>query len=159
MSSRNSSSRAARLVGRDLRLEVAPHLLLEPDVGHQERSDLLVQHAAAVEPHRRDEQSLGEQLGPAHAGRPADVGKVGRRAGEADELTAVEDRRHHGQVGQVPDADPRVVGDDPVALLPVLGRVAAEQLLGQGRHQRGEGRDAARHSATVSPALFMITTV
>ena len=54
--------------------------------------------------------------------RAADIGRMRDAAGEADELAAMKDRRHHREVRQMARGEPGVVGDDGVARPPGLDR-------------------------------------
>jgi len=61
---------------------------------------------------RRDAQAfLVEVAAVGGEDRAADIGQVGDRPGESDQRGLMKDRRHHDEVGQMPGADPRVVGD------------------------------------------------
>ncbi len=133
---------AAYGVGGGLCLQVAPYLVREAYVRQQQVLDALLDPAGPEQAQRGDQDALGDQLGRAQRGCAADVRGVGHGAGERDEPSVVEDRGDHGDVGQVPGRGPRVVGDDAVALAPLVRREPVEDECREGAHQGGEGGDA-----------------
>ena len=91
------------------------------------RQDVLVEHAALEQLHRRDAQAFLEDLGRGRAiaagGDAADIEVVAERADEGDAPPVVKDRAEGEDVRQVLAAAIGVVGDDDV-VRPPTGRAA-----------------------------------
>ena len=125
---------------RDLGIEVTNHLIGHADVCANDVSYELVLLIVLNELDRHQAQALLEQLaritGPTGT---ADVGQMRDRAGEADELAAVKNRRCHGDVGKMARAEPGVVGDDAIVGPPAFDRDSSQHRLDGTRHHADEG--------------------
>ena len=79
----------------------------------------------------------------------ADVGVVDGRADIGEDAVAVEDRRQHGDVEEVPGRQPGIVGDDHVAGLEIVGEDANEMRAGNRQRIDVAGRAGVglRHHA------------
>ena len=134
---------AAHLVGRDLRFDVAEHLLGQAHIVEEQLEHVVVAPARAVEVHRRDAHAFLVELLRAGTRIAADVGRMRDRSREAGEFAREEDRRDDRDVGQMAGRQPRVVGDQAIALAPAGRRVGFEHGFGGARHDAGEGGNPA----------------
>jgi hypothetical protein len=127
-------------------MRVAAAMLVgDTHVGENQIDQVAILLALAQELDRQDAQPLLEQLaairGPERA---ADVGRVRDRAREADQMAAMEDRRGHRDVRQMPGREPWIVGDDAIARTPLLDRNALEARSQRARQDAHERWDAGR---------------
>ena len=127
------------VAGRELRPDVAGHHLRHPDVQLEELEEGLVAPARLVDPHRRDPHALLvdlDRIGRVRArDATADIGVVGDRAREGDELALDEDRLEDEDVGQVHAAVEGIVQRVDVA--------RPDRVAETGQHRRERGRHGA----------------
>ena len=132
----------AGLDRRDLGAEVAHRALGQAHVGLDDRDQLLVRHALAIDLHDRHLQAFGVDVGRGAVERAADVGPVRHAAGERHHLAVVEDRHGEGHVVEVAAGDVGVVGEQDVAGIEVLDAVVRELGLHRVAHAADEHRQA-----------------
>ena len=126
---------AGGLAARHLGGEVAENRVGRAHVRADHRMQDLARLAAPVELERRNPQALLVHVAGAGADAvAADIGMVDGRADEGDRLVAVEDRRQHGDVEEMPGRQPRVVGHQNVARLDAVVEPAHQ--MGAGDRQR-----------------------
>ena len=117
-------------VGGDLGAEVAAGLVLGADLREDQVEDVAHDPAARDDLHRRDDHALLEHLPerPDRRGRAAaDVDVVREVRHVAEQLAVVVDGRDQADVVQVDAARERLVRDDHVAGLEVLGAVVEDR--------------------------------
>ncbi len=129
-------SRAADVVARHLRPQVADRLVRHAHVGADHPDERLVRLAAPHQVHDRDPDALLVDLVRAAAvDAAADVGRVAAGGEEGDHAAAVEDRRHDRHVVDLAGRLPGVVGDQHVARLERVGRVGVHEVAHAGGHR------------------------
>ncbi len=133
--------------GGGQRPRVAALLQREAGVAHEDAEDLLVQHALAIEPHRRHHQPFLEDLRRARRHRAglaaADIGEMRPGLRERRQLAVDENRRGEDLVVQVRDAAARGVA----VVVPIkvtrphgLGGIDLEDGIDDMSEQRNGGR-------------------
>ena len=132
----------AGLHRRDLGAEIAHRPLRQAHVGLDDRDQLLVRHAFAVDLHDRHLQAFGEDVGGGAVERAADVGPVRHAAGERHQLAVMEDRHREGHVVEMAAGDVGVVGEQDVARLEILDAVMIELGLHGVAHAADEHRQS-----------------
>ena len=126
-------------------MHVAQHLLGIAHILAEQTEQGFVRLARFDQLHRRNLEAFLEDF--ARMQRilgAADVGDVADGAHEPDETASLEHRRHDGDVEEMAGAEPRIVGDEHVAGLQRLGRIAFEQGLHGARQRQVEHRHGAR---------------
>ena len=132
-------------VGGNEGVDVAQHLLVLAHILGDQREQVVVRHARAIQHHRRDLDAFLVDLARAQGVLgAADVADMADRAGQRHQRAVAEHRRDDGDVEQVAGAEPRVVGDQHVAWLQRLGREFLEQRLHRARQGQVEHRHGAR---------------
>ena len=132
----------------DLGVEVAPVLLGQAHIVGDDAQQVLVEHAVAHQPHRRNAHALlmdlGQRARQRGRHRAADIGVVDVIADEADELAVAEDRLPQMDVGRVGRdvAGIGIVGDADVAFAVV--EAARSRRRSRGRCTRWRRRSSAR---------------
>ena len=149
-------------VGVDLRLDVAPGDFRRAGVGADHLPHVVVDHAAAQDFQRRDQQALLKQVcrvaavGAGHLA--AEIRLVRDIADEGDEPLVHEHRRDDGHVGRVVLAGAiGMVDDEGVALLDLAAKAPAD--LVHLRRQRADMerlRDALRHHAAAPSKIAKV---
>ena len=135
---------------RDLRGEVAEHRVGRAHVGADHGVQDLARLAALVELERRNPEAFLMHVARAGADAvAADIGVVNGRADIGDHFVAVEDRREHGNVEEMPGRKPGIVGDQHVAGDDAI--VETPDQMGAGDRQRvdvaGRAGIGLRHHA------------
>ena len=131
-------------IGGDEGVDVAQHLFALPHVLGDQRQQVVVRHARAIQHHRRDlDAFLVDLARPQAVLGAADVADMADRAGQRHQRAVAEHRRDHGDVEQMPGAQPRIVGDQHVAGLQRLGRELFQQRLHRARQRQIEHRHGA----------------
>ena len=135
----------AERVGGDERVDVAQHLLALAHVLGDQREQVVVRHAGAIQHHRRDLDAFLVDLARAQAVLgAADVADMADGAGQRHQRAVAEHRRDHRDVEQMAGAQPRIVGHQHVAGLQRLGREFLQQRLHRARQRQVEHRHGAR---------------
>ena len=138
-------SRLHQAEGGDLGPEVANGKLGGPDVAREELEQGLVRTSGRHELHDRDLEPFLEDLACLRGADPApDVRRVGGARGEPEEIAVKEDRFRDADVGEVPGAHPRVVGDEDVARRERFRRILAQEVPHGARQGADERGDAVR---------------
>ena len=126
----------AGVVGGGERKNVADHLLGLAHVGADELEQRVIGLAAPEQVQNGDGHPLLEDLARVRPETPpADVHHVAGIGKQPHQPVAVEGRRNHRNVVQVPRGEPRVVGDEHVARLHGVHRVPGDEVpdaLGHG---------------------------
>ena len=127
------------IVRRDHRLEIAEHLGRQPYRGGDDIEDVLVRNAGLVQFDDRKTNTFLEDVTGLRMQRPsADIGQMCDRAGIGDDFALLEDRRDHGDIGQMAGSDLRIVGGEYVAFVQHLGWKLRQEILLCGDRQRGD---------------------
>ena len=135
-SRKRTRSRAADVVARHLRPQVADRLVRHAHVRADHPHERLVRLAAPHEVHDRDPDALLVDLVRAAAvDAAADVGRVAAGGEEGDHAAAVEHRRDDRHVVDLAGRLPRVVGDQHVARLERVRRVGVHEVAHAGGHR------------------------
>ena len=130
---------------RELGVEVAHDPIRHADVFAQDPFERGIHCAALHHLHGRNLQSFLEHLaGIRRAHAAADVRRMRHGPREGDQTAIEVDRLRHRDVGQMPGAEPAIVGDEDVALMQVLWRPLLEKRANGPRRRPDEGRDAVR---------------
>jgi hypothetical protein len=118
-----------------LRREVAEHSVGRPHVRLNHRVQHRAGLAGVVEFQRRNPETFFVHVTRARADAiSADIGVMNGRADIREDTVAVEDRRQHRDVEEVPGRQPGIVGGDDVARPQVVGEHANK--MGAGDRQR-----------------------
>ena len=144
-------------VGGDLGAQIAPALVRRADIGEDDRLDIRVGLAVAIEPHRRQAQPLAVDLGHgAVAARrgAADIRPMRPHAAEPEQKLAEKARRDDIDVGQVRAAVIRVVVDEHVAGFDTRERRRSRARTASGIEPRWIGRSGP--CATMLPRASKI---
>ena len=134
------------IVRRDHGLEIAEHLGRQAHGSCDDIEDILVGNAGLVQLHDREANAFLEDVAGLRMQRPsADIRQMRDRAGIGHDPALLEDRRDHGDVGQMAGADLRIVGGEHVAFLQRFGRKLRQEVFLRRDRQRGdEHRDRPR---------------
>ena len=107
-----------------------------------DRDELLVRHALAIDLHDRHLQAFGVDVGGGAVERAADVRPMRHAAGERHHLAVVEDRHRECHVIEMAAGDVGVVGQQDVAGIEILHAVVIELGLHGVAHAADEHRQA-----------------
>ena len=118
--------------GSDLRLDVALDVLRRAGAVLDDRDELVVELAGAVEHQRRQPQALAADVGVEVA---SDVGPVGAADRDRQQLAVVEHRHRHRHIGRVGAALVGVVEDHDVARLQLRHREPLQRCRGREVHR------------------------
>ena len=116
-----------RLPARDLRRQIAEHRIRRPYVRLDQRMQHRARLAGVVEFQRRNPEPFFVHVAGAGTNSvSADVGVMNRRSDIGEDAIAVEDRRQHRDVEEMPGRQPRVVGGDHITRPQIVGENAHE---------------------------------
>jgi len=143
----------ADVVRRDLRPDVAGHLLGCPHVPADHLQDGLIGDAPLVELHQGDEEALLEDFMVVRGDAAADVRVVEDAGGKSDEPPSVEDGAHDADIVEVARQGPRVVRDEDVPRRAGFRRKPGDEALDAEGHGPGlaRGREGALGQLAASP--------
>src|SRR6185312_9462985 len=108
-----------RVVRRHHGIEVAQHFFGHASIRADDFKKRLVRTSGSLDQHRRKTKTLLEYFASVPTEqRSADVGDVGDAANKADQTAKPKDRLHDAYIGEMTGAEPRVVRQHHIALMP-----------------------------------------
>ncbi len=132
----------ADMVGRDLRADVAGHLLGGAHVPADHAQDVLVELAGLIKPGERDEDPFLVNLAVVRGHASADVRMVEDAGGEGHQSVFEKDGAQYADIVQMPGQQPGVVHDKDVPGPVAADRHGADDFLHAQSHGAGLARRA-----------------